>query len=59
MARRKAKTEGEKPIRETAEEVTRATMRKVRRDGNLTDKGRSLAKMLDRALPDEKVDEWG
>ena len=59
MARSKAKTEGEKSIPEMADEVTRATMRKVSRDGNLTDKGRSLAKMLDRALPDDKVDAWG
>lgn len=39
--------------------MTRATMRKVSRDGKLTVKGQRLAKLLDRALPDEKVDEWG
>lgn len=35
------------------------TMRKVSCDGKLTDRWRSLAKLLDRVLPDEKVDEWG
>ena len=38
---------------------TRYTMRKVSRDGKLTPQGQRLAKLLDRALPDEKVDEWG
>ena len=59
MAQRKMKSEEEKSIREMADEVTRATMRKVCRDGKLTPQGRSLAKLLDRALPDDKVDEWG
>ena len=59
MARRKVKTENEKSIPEMADEVTRATMREVSRDGKLTPQGRRLAKLLDRALPDEKVDEWG
>ena len=44
---------------ETADEVTRATMRKVSRDGKLTPQGQRLAKLLDRVVPDEKVDEWG
>lgn len=35
------------------------TMRKVSCDGKLTDRWRSLAKLFDRVLPDEKVDEWG
>jgi hypothetical protein len=35
------------------------TMRKVSCDGKLTDRWRSLAKLLDRVLPNEKVDEWG
>ncbi len=34
------------------------TMRKVSCDGKLTDRWRSFAKLLDRVLPDEKVDEW-
>ena len=59
MTQRKMKSEEEKSIREMADEVTRATMRKVSRDGKLTVKGQRLAKLLDRALPDEKVDEWG
>ena len=59
MSRRKDKTDVEKSIPEMADEVTRATMRKVSRDGKLTVKGQRLAKLLDRALPDEKVDEWG
>ena len=59
MARRKVKTEEEKSISEMADEVTRATMRKVSRDGKLTSQGRSLAKLMDRIMPDEKVDEWG
>ena len=59
MKRCKTKTGNEKSIPETADEVTRATMRKVSRDGKLTVKGQRLAKLLDRALPDEKVDEWG
>ena len=42
-----------------ADEVTRATMREVRRAGKLTPQGRSLAKLMDRIMPDEKVDEWG
>ncbi len=41
------------------DEVTRATMREVSRDGKLTPQGRSLAKLMDRIMPDEKVDEWG
>lgn len=59
MKSRKVRTGNEKSIPETADEVTRATMRKVSRDGKLTVKGQRLAKLLDRALPDEKVDEWG
>lgn len=59
MSRRKDKTDVEKSIPEMADEVTRATMRKVSRDGKLTPQGQRLAKLLDRALPDEKVDEWG
>ena len=59
MARQKAKTEGEKSIREMADEMTRATVRKVSRDEKLAPQGQRLAKLLDRVLPDEKVDEWG
>lgn len=59
MKRCKTKTGNEKSIPETAEEVTRATMRKVCRDGKLTPQGRRIAKLMDRIMPDEKVDEWG
>ena len=59
MARRKAKTEDEQLIPEMADELTRMTMRQVCRGGKLTAKGRQLAKLLERELPDEKVDEWG
>ena len=59
MKSRKAKSDNEKSIPEMADEVTRATVRGMYKDGKLTAKGRQLAKLLDRALPDEKVDEWG
>ena len=59
MVRHKVKTAGEKSIPDTADEVTRTTMRKVSRDRKLTAKGRQLVKLLNRALPDENVDEWG
>lgn len=59
MAQRKVKSEEEKSIREMTEEVTRATMRKVCRDGKLTPQGRRIAKLMDRIMPSEKVDEWG
>ena len=42
-----------------ADEVTRAKMRMVTCNRKLTNKGRSLAKLMDRIMPDEKVDEWG
>ena len=59
MARHKVKAEEEKTIPEMADELTRMTMRQVCRGGKLTAKGRQLAKLLERELPDEKVDEWG
>ena len=59
MVRLKVKTEEEKSISEMTDEVTRATMREVSRDGKLTPQGRSLAKLMSRIMPDEKVDEWG
>ena len=59
MARRKVKAEAEKSIPELADEVTREEMRQMYRDGKLTAYGRHMSKFLERALPDEKVDEWG
>ena len=59
MARRKAKTDAEKSITEMADDVTREEMRQMYADGKLTAYGRRMSKFLERALPDEKVDEWG
>ena len=59
MARRKVKAEAEKSIPELADESARKTVRGMCKDGKLTSQGRSLAKLMDRIMPDEKVDEWG
>ena len=59
MARRKAKTEDEKTIPEIADEVARKTVKALCKDGKLTAEGRRMAKILEKALPPEKVDEWG
>ncbi len=59
MARRKAKTEKKKSIPEMADESARETVRGMYKEGELTPQGRSLAKLMDRIMPDEKVDEWG
>ena len=57
MARRKAKSEDEKTIDEMADELARETVRGRHKDGKLTSQGRSLAKLMDRIMPDEKLDE--
>ena len=59
MARRKAKTEDEKTIPEIADEVSRKTVRGMHKGGKLTPQGRRIAKLMDRIMPPEKVDEWG
>jgi len=59
MARRKIKSEDEKSIPEMADESARETVRGICKDGKLTPQGRSLAKLMDRIMPPEKVDEWG
>jgi hypothetical protein len=59
MARRKVKTEKKKSIPEMTDESARETVRGMCKDGKLTSQGRSLAKLMDRIMPDEKVDEWG
>ena len=59
MARRKVKAEAEKSIPELADESARKTVYGMYKDGKLTSQGRSLAKLMDRIMPDEKVDEWG
>ena len=58
MKSNKVKLENEKPISKMADEVARAKMRMVTCNRKLTDKWRQLAKLLDCALSDEKVDEW-
>ena len=57
MAPRKIKSEASIP--ELADESARKTVRGMCKDGKLTPQGRSLAKLMDRIMPDEKVDEWG
>jgi len=59
MARRKAKSEEEKSISEIADEFAREEMKLCYKDGKLTPYGKRMVKFLDRALPSEKVDEWG
>lgn len=59
MARCKANSEAEKSIPEMVDEVTREEMRHMYKDGKLTAYGRRMSNFLERALPDEKVDEWG
>ena len=39
--------------------MARETVRGMCKDGKLTPQGRSLVKLMDRIMPDEKVDEWG
>ncbi len=55
----KTKTEAEKSIPEMVDEETREEMRLMYKGGKLTAYGRRMSKFLGRALPDEKVDEWG
>ena len=57
MAPRKIKSEASIP--ELADESARKTVRGMCKDGKLTSQGRSLARLIDRIMPDEKVDEWG
>ena len=59
MKSRKVRTDNEKSIPEMADESARETVRGMHKDGKLTPQGRSLAKLMDRIMPDEKVDEWG
>ena len=46
-------------IPEMVDELTRQEIATWYKDGKLTPHGRQMTKMLDRALPAEKVDEWG
>ena len=59
MPRRTPTPESEQSIPEMVDEVTREEMRLMYKDGKLTAYGRRMSKFLKRALPDEKVDEWG
>ena len=59
MAWHKANSEDEKSIPEMVDEVTCEEMRQMYKDGKLTAYGRRMSNFLERALPDEKVDEWG
>ena len=59
MPRRTPKPESEQSIPEMVDELTRQEIATWYKDGKLTPHGREMAKLLDRALPPEKVDEWG
>lgn len=59
MPRKTKKPEDEQSIPEMVEDLSREEARRMYKDGKLTAYGREMAKILDRALPAEKVDEWG
>ncbi len=59
MVRCKAKAESSQSNPEMADELTRQEIATWYKDGKLTPHGRQMAMLLDRALPAEKVDEWG
>lgn len=59
MPRKTKKPEDEQSIPEMVEDVTRVEMSLMYKGGKLTAYGRSMEKILDEALPPEKVDEWG
>jgi len=52
-------TDEKKSIPEMVDELTRQEIATWYKDGKLTPHGRQMAKLLDRALPAEKVDDWG
>ena len=58
MLRKKNSFE-DQTINEMANELARDAIKSMCKDGKLTSQGRSLAKLMDRIMPDEKVDEWG
>ncbi len=53
------KIEIKKSVFEITGEMADVTIREMSKDCRLTVRWRSLAKLLGRVLPDEKVDEWG
>ena len=59
MAQRKTKSDAAKTIDEMADELARETVCGRYKDGKLTLQERSLAKLMVRIMPDEKVDDWG
>ena len=59
MPRRTPPPESSQSIPEMVDELTRQEIATWYKDGKLTPHGRQMAKFLDRALPPEKVDEWG
>ena len=56
---KKKKSLEDQPIDETANELARGAVKSMYKDGKLTTQGRGLAELMDRLMPDEKVDEWG
>ena len=56
---RKKKNFEDQAIDETANELARGAVKSMYKAGRLTTQGRSLAKLMDQIMPDEKVDEWG
>ena len=56
---RKKKSFEDQTIDGMANELARDTVKSMCKDGKLTPQGRSLAKLMDRIMPPEKVDEWG
>ena len=56
---RKKKSFEDQTIDGMANELARDTVKSMYKDGKMTPQGRSLAKLMDRIMPDEKVDEWG
>ena len=55
----KKKSLEDQTIDEAANELARGAVKSMYKDGRMTMQGRSLAKLMDRIMPDEKVDEWG
>ena len=56
---RKKKSFKDQTIYEMTNELACGTLKSMYKDGKPTTQGRSLAKLMDRIMPDEKVDEWG
>ena len=59
MPRHPKAPESAQSIPEMVADVSREEMRRMYKDGKATPYGKRMAKFLDRALPAEKVDEWG